>query len=710
VRSQGRYPRVEARLTFGTDGEVTLVAGDAPLPTPAEADAIKTEFADLEFPVTEPFRWAAKHLPCNDPNVPWSSARPSNLFVCWDRQHETILFVQERVDLRDGGKFYRPWSYWSDCEWRAMEPDGKLPLHGLDQLTDHSIVFVHEGAKAALAVRALLADPQRLKDHPWGEEFRYAAHLGWLGGANRAKDTDWSQLAQAGVQRVIIAADNDAEGHSTVPKISKLLADFPINVAALRFDDRWPRGFDLADAFPAELYEQDAAGRRAYCGPTFRDCLHPATWATRLGTPPPTRGRGRPAAPPVYLRDQFAREWWMVAGEGGAIFINQYDRSRLYAEEGFKNVTRPLSDTPRTAELFKESAYAQQVKAIAYEPGDKEGVITVEGDRCINTWTAPRIRPADGDPQPWLDFMEHLFPQPDDRLEVMRWCATLVARPRVRMRYGLLLSSTMQGVGKTTLCEIMRVLVGEKNARAPSAKDVVESAFNSWIVRKRLVFVNEIYEGGKWGAYQKLKTYITDRTLEANEKMIRSYPINNWAHFILCSNAEVPLWVEDDDRRFLVPEVSELQRPTEYWEGFYQWLASGGYAVIAGWADKFVAQHRAVKGDAPDSVRKRALIEDSRSSEELLVRSIAAAAKDRAGQVILVETDVTHWLESKTDRALKPSTIRGWLRKAGLCISSKRFKVDGRMTKVAGTQPMDDDMGWPDLAPHRAKLTALEPM
>lgn len=406
----------------------------------------------------------------------------------------------------------------------------------------------------------------------------------------------------------------------------------------------------------------------------------------------------------------------MVASEGKPIFINQHDRSKLYSAEAFDTAVRALSDSPRTSELFKVAAYASTVQALAYEPGDKEGAITVEGERCINTWTAPRIRPAQGDPEPWLDFMRCLFPQPADCEAVMKWCATLIARPQVRMHYGLLLTSRMQGVGKTTLCEVLRVLVGEKNCRSPSAKDVVESAFNSWLVRKRLVFVNEIYEGKSWSAYQKMKSVITDKTLEANEKMVKGYSVRNWAHFVLCSNAEVPLWIEGEDRRFLVPELTEEKRPKDYWSGLYGWLAAGGYGIVAQWAEQFVGEHGSVKpGDeAPTTARKEELIEDSRPSEERRVAVIADAAKKKAEardeQVILVEDDIADWLRRHGGRDFKPATVRGWLKKAGLCVSKKRLKVDGRMTKVAGVLPMGEASGWPELEPYRASPSDLEMM
>ena len=47
-----------------------------------------------------------------------------------------------------------------------------------------------------------------------------------------------------------------------------------------------------------------------------------------------------------------------------------------------------------------------------------------------------------------------------ERYEVMKWCATLIARPDVRMTYAMLLISEQTGTGKSTMGEILSQLVG----------------------------------------------------------------------------------------------------------------------------------------------------------------------------------------------------------------------------------------------------------
>jgi hypothetical protein len=62
--------------------------------------------------------------------------------------------VQERIYFEkddDMKKIDLPWSYFSDGEWRNIEPGGLLPLFGLDQLSTASMVCIHEGASQPTA-------------------------------------------------------------------------------------------------------------------------------------------------------------------------------------------------------------------------------------------------------------------------------------------------------------------------------------------------------------------------------------------------------------------------------------------------------------------------------------------------------------------------------------------------------------------------------
>src|SRR5262249_48091598 len=185
----------------------------------------------------------------------------------------------------------------------------------------------------------------------------------------------------------------------------------------------------------------------------------------------------------------------------------------------------------------------------------------------------------------WLNFMEYLVPDPDDRKHLLRWCATLIARPDVRIKYGVLAISETQGVGKTTLADILTELVGRNNTSFPSAATITEKDFNSWQVCKRLVVIAEIYAGHTAKAYNRLKAAITDDNVDVDEKYVVPYTIQNWVHFFATSNSFRALKFDTQDRRWMVPGITEEGRPLKYFRALRHWLfEQHGLAVIAHWA------------------------------------------------------------------------------------------------------------------------------
>jgi len=118
-------------------------------PTKAEEEAIAAEFEKSKpdwprsttFPDTHGLRALIKEKYGRDKPV---------LFEFRNAEGR-ICFVQERVvNEQSLEKSDLPWSYWSDGQWRMMEPDGDLPLYGLDQLKNPTAsIFIHEGAKTA---------------------------------------------------------------------------------------------------------------------------------------------------------------------------------------------------------------------------------------------------------------------------------------------------------------------------------------------------------------------------------------------------------------------------------------------------------------------------------------------------------------------------------------------------------------------------------
>lgn len=658
----GSYWKDIAVIRFTKEGEVSSSV-DSYEPTELEAQQMKGELKAASWPSIKPI----KRLGAMPPMM--KNAKKEDVFS-FRNEDGDIVMVQVRIE-NDKGKSYVPFTFWDDDLWRNCEPDGFLPLYNADRLKNASIVFIHEGGKAAKRVQdmvdaATVEEKERLRDHPWGRELTGAVHVGWIGGAMSPYRTDWSLIQKMGIKRAYIVGDNDEAGRSAVPAIAQQLR---IPTFMVQFTDEFPASFDLGDQFPGSMFKK-LDGISHYIGPAFRSCLHPATWATDLIQ----NKQGRPT--PV-LRDSFRSMWSYV--EEADVFVCNEMPEIIRSEAILNKMLAPFSHVQETSRLIVKTYHGRSAR-ICYRPDEKGLSVTFRGSSAINLHVPTTIRPEKGDVKPFTEFMDYMFVNAEERHQVLRWCATLIARPDIRMGYGMLMVSEQQGIGKTTLGSlILAPLVGAGNVGYPTENDI-NGAFNDWVANKRLVIINEIYSGSSWKAYHSLQSIITDRDISVNQKYMRTFIIENWSHIFACSNSARALKMPEKDRRWNYPEISEVAWPKENFIKFRNWLASGGLSIIMRWAlewNDYVTPSEV----APMTERKRDMIEGSRSDAQKEAVALAQRAKDRDKPVALLIKDITAFVKNAVQGKVFDSDyeLRRAMVDAGLFVHKQRIKAQGHL-------------------------------
>jgi hypothetical protein len=712
------------------DGEVTVRearGGDVPdglTPTDGEQEAIKAGVATAVAMKKWPKSLPASNAQLDDLRALLQKMKPGDkpLLFVYRNPDGTIPFAQQRIiNEEDGKKSDLPWTYWSDGHWRCMEPDGELPLFGLDRLKDADVVFVHEGAKTAARVQwmtdtlinptlPLTAEQQKIADAcPWLRALSGAAHVGWPGGAPNPHRVDWSPLRALNPDvRVVIVCDHDRPGEDAVRSISRVILR---RLWMVRFGNPFPEKFDLADAFPEVLFEKRGE-QRVYAGPTLDACTEPATWATR---------------DKHELRSEFVEDWQYTLKP--SVFVNRVT-CRQYDETQFNHMIAPFAHVRDVAALLRTHPSAQ-AEALAYEPGHPTGRISLDRAQVINVYQPSPIRPlADFKPEdvkPFEDYLEYLIPEETDRANTKRWIATLIARPAIRMHYSLLLISVTQGVGKTTLAEkILVPLVGAPNCSFPRPKDAVESAFTSWLAFKRLAVIGEIYDGHSAKAYNQMKQVITDDWVTVNEKYEKAYKIRNYIHLVASSNSMRALKLDEQDRRWFIPGITNRKRGEAFWTEFNEWLQAGrALPAIAAWAHAYVKKHGPVPPSqhAPMSKAKNRAIEEARSDGEHLIALLGqeleelgaftfrdGAIVNHGERVVLRLDKIRTWLAERKavlnqreygdtgQRFLeKNDKISAILSGYELSLPGVQFKVKGARFRIVTNFPLREDVKWEDL-------------
>ena len=672
----GKYWKDMAIIRFKKDGEVDAPTGYEP--TPQEEADLKKEFATALFPQHKIV--AALTSYPDEVQALIDKGDHDSWFVLKD-EHGNVVMLQVRRTLPsadgDDGRAYIPWTLWDDDVWRSMEPEGHLPLWGIENIKGKSIVFIHEGAKAArhmhrMATKATPEYEKLLHEHPWAHELGNAAHIGWIGGALSPQRTDWSPLNKAGVKRVIIISDNDGPGSRAVPAISYRLK---LPTFVVQFTASFPASFDLADAFPETMYKS-LDGTRVYVGPAMSSCLRPATWGTDMVHPP---GGGKAVA---VIREHFRDLWAYV--ENADMFVCTEMPNIMYDESAFNKAMAPFSHVMNTAQLVYK-AYNGSVVRLCYRPDLAGRIIVDDGAISINLHVPTDIKSKTGDAAPWLEFMQYLIPNDRERKVLLSWCATLIARPATRMEFGVLLVSEHQGIGKTTLgSAILAPLVGRHNTSWPSESAIVDSQFNEWLGNKRLIVVNEIYSGHSWKAYNKLKSYVTDKEVSINIKFQKPYLIENWAHIFACSNSMRALKMEEDDRRWFYPEVTEVGWGKAKFDAFYNWLNSGGLGIIRHWAETYEGDFIFPGERAPTTAKKEELIEDSLTKAVQETRAFGEALARQERPICVSYYAFKKWLAATVKERVydTDNDLKTHLKKMGCTIGTERYKIGDRHSTV----------------------------
>lgn len=172
-----------------------------------------------------------------------------------------------------------------------------------------------------------------------------------------------------------------------------------------------------------------------------------------------------------------------------------------------------------------------------------------------NCYEDIEIVPKAGSWETTRKFLEHMF---GDMVEVIYDLLTILYKYPKQMLPILLLISRQKQTGKTTFLNYLRLIF--KDNVAMLTNDALRSKFNSDWAQKILVLIDETLLSRTEDS-ERLKAMSTAEygTLESKGK--DRYPIRTYHKFVMCSNnPDTPIWIEEDDDRYLVIDVPPLQR------------------------------------------------------------------------------------------------------------------------------------------------------
>ncbi|MBL1215790.1 MAG: toprim domain-containing protein [Ignavibacteriae bacterium] len=151
--------------------------------------------------------------------------------------------------------------------------------------------------------------------------------------------------------------------------------------------------------------------------------------------------------------------------------------------------------------------------------------------------------------------LSNVVPEKKERESFINWLSYIFSSRRKSIVAWLIRGT--QGSGKNLLFERIITPLWGDNQCITVGNNALDSDFNSYIKNKMMIAYNEVttnYKSDKKEKESKIKTYVSDDKVRINEKQIREYTLDNFSNSLFFSNYEVPIIIEDGDRRFNVVE------------------------------------------------------------------------------------------------------------------------------------------------------------
>jgi len=214
------------------------------------------------------------------------------------------------------------------------------------------------------------------------------------------------------------------------------------------------------------------------------------------------------------------------------------------------------------------------------------------GALVLNRWKpsglehigSPKEDEGPADLGPWEEFLERMFPKPEQRKYFEEWLAVTVVRPDKRI-VGIPLIRSDQGTGKDFFAnEILGPLVGVDNYKNGSVEHLTAThAEEVWF--STATVINELYKGKSKVIANQLKSLLNAPTQQINPKGLPAFRMSVSTNFIIFSNSDAPIYIEEDDRRYWVPQRVVHWMNRKETNGFLQerllpWIRTGGLSAI----------------------------------------------------------------------------------------------------------------------------------
>lgn len=608
----------------------------------------------------------------------------------------TPLGKRIRTENKDGDKQVWTWTYRTagvikrNGEWHELPPGwhwrsgwGRVaPMYGLEDFGDAE--RCHYALQQGGGV--LLVEGEKTRDAAvdWleeiGERYRWLV-LSW-GNAGGVRRCWWEPLralmnnAKAlntaenpiNWQGVVVWPDADAAGTKAAYRVAEKLGSVRcVNVDEL-MTGGWT-GWDLADPVPAGLVEGSG-----------HENEHQWRWAKIAeSTPVLTNARSAQENVNQYVYVQTLDKWWSTETRA---FVGASQVDRWHGT---------VTGKDRMSLLLAEDPSVEKVSRVTYKPGAEEICYDrdPEGDqvvRCLNLWTPSLLEPdrdcsdeeAERQATVFIQHMENLVPDDETRGQVLDWLAWQVQRQGEKVSYSLVLQG-VQGTGKSYLGVLMQRILGQNFISIDY--ETMTRDFNGWERGRSLILIEEAMAGNRKDFYNRMKGRITEPTIMINQKGMAEFKMHNRTNYMILTNEETPIYMDDGDRRFFVYFSPMMPRSPEYYERLFDHLDNCATYIYRWLLDRDLSEFKP-NARAPETEAKRQIVESSRPVWQQVLKEAVDAKDDDFASGVCRPADICDLLGRRTGTRPSPTAIGKFLNRQGWEGAQVRDRETGRVVRL----------------------------
>jgi hypothetical protein len=286
----------------------------------------------------------------------------------------------------------------------------------------------------------------------------------------------------------------------------------------------------------------------------------------------------------------------------------------------------------------------------------------------------------DEDVKPWLDHVELIFGDLSGpaACHFLDFVGFLLQRPGEKINHAMVLFGEEQGTGKDTVLYPVFKAIGDQNVKVVTPEKLA-SQWTEFLLGQ-VVYVPEIMNFSRREMGTKLKDFITTPPyyVSVNTKNVKQYDIPKIQNWIMSTNNEDALSIEDTDRRYWVHQCClGVPREPEYYANLYKWFNEGGAEKVAGWLLKRDLSAFNPLAPPPNTDAKRKMLKHSQPLPVRQLLEVFAEGGAFANRTVMIVQE----LLDKAERDFYPPRVNH--KNAAAALRAEGFKK-GPRPKIEG--------------------------